>query len=137
MDSQKLLGLPPVKWACIGMGSMARDEMCPYSDVEYAFLIEKETDGALTYFRTLSELLEIRIINIGETRFPHFRANIWKQALQASPTPGGFRLDSGGNTPLGKPGFYELINTPEELAQFQSEKWMDADILLLRTLSLQ
>lgn len=39
-DVQQILGLPPVKWAAMGMGSMSRDEMCPYSDVEFAFLVE-------------------------------------------------------------------------------------------------
>lgn len=32
-EAQELLGPPPVKWACIGMGSMSRKEMCPYSDI--------------------------------------------------------------------------------------------------------
>ena len=53
---QKLLGPAPVDWACIGMGSMARGEMCPYSDIEFAFLLEtcpeEVQKGAQTYFAT-------------------------------------------------------------------------------------
>ena len=135
LNSQELLGPPPTKWACIGMGSMARGEMCPYSDLEFAFIIEKKTEKALIYFRTLSQFLELRIINCGETKFPIFAQIFGQGSIQASPTPGGFSMDSGGNTPLGKPGFYELIDTPEGLAQFQCEKWMDIDIIVTNALS--
>ena len=129
LDSQEIIGKPPVDWACIGMGSMARNEMCPYSNIEFAFLIEKKTEQALTYFRILAQHIELRIINLGETFFPIFLEN------QESPTPNGFSMDSGGITPLGKTGFYELIHTPEELAQFQCQEWMDADIIITNALS--
>lgn len=111
------------------MGSMARGEMCPYSDIEFAFIIEEKTERTLIYFRILAQLVELKMINLGETKFPIFGE--W----QDSPTPGGFSMDSGGNTPLGKPGFYELIDTPEGLAQFQCEHWMDADIIVTNALS--
>ena len=135
LDSQFLLGNPPVQWACIGMGSMARGEMCPYSDLEFAFLVEKKTEKNLEYFRTLSQLVELRIINIGETTFPIFGRLFGEKSPKASPTPSGFSMDSGGNTPLGKPGFYELIDTPQGLAQFQSIKWMETDIIVTNALS--
>ena len=115
---------------------MARDEMCPYSDLEFAFLIAKKNDENLQYFRTLAGLLELRIINFGETPFPIFGKLFGDLAIEASPTPRGLSMDSGGaNTPLGKPGFYELIETPQELAQFQSIKWMDADLIVTNALS--
>ena len=98
IDSQKALGAPPVKWAAIAMGSMARDEMCPYSDIEFGFLLEQATPEALKYFRTLAKFLQLRIINLGETKFPVFGA------LINSPTCSGFSLDTGGNTPLGMEG---------------------------------
>ncbi len=125
----ELLGPPPVKWACIGMGSMSRAEMCPYSDIEFAFLIKKETPKALEYFRTLSRILELKIINLGETKFPVFGGG------HDSPTPDGFCMDSAGNTPLGVPGVYELIGTPKQLAQFQSVKWMERNIILPNAMS--
>ena len=135
LDSQELLGPPPVKWACVGMGSMARGEMCPYSDLEFAFLIAKKSDENLQYFRTLAGLLELRIINLGETAFPLFGKLFGEKSTEASPTPTGLSMDSDGNTPLVKPGFYELIDTPQELAQFQSVKWMDADLIVTNALS--
>ncbi len=135
LDCQYLLGPPPVKWACIGMGSMARDEMCPYSDLEFAFLIEKKSDENLRYFRTLTQFLELKIINFGETRFPIFGKLFGESSSKASLTPDGFSMDIGGNTPLGKPGFFELIDTPFNLSQFQCTRWMDADIIVTNALS--
>ncbi len=135
LDAQELLGPTPVEWACVGMGSMARNEMCPYSDLEFAFLIGKKSAENLGYFRTLAELVELKSINLGETVFPLFGKLFDEKSPEASPTPGGFSMDSGGNTPLGKPGFYELIDTPEGLAQYQSLHWMEADIIVTNALS--
>ena len=91
------------------MGSMARGEMCPNSDIEFAFILEKETPKALDYFRHLSHILALQILNLGETKFPIFeRVDI----AHPSPTPNGFSLDSAGNSPLGVPGIYELIGSP-------------------------
>lgn len=128
-NTMDLLGPPPVKWAAIGMGSMSRGEMCPYSDIEFAFLIEKEGEKALNYFRKLSKVLELKVINLGETKFPVFGGGF------DSPTPDGFCMDSGGNTPLGVKGVYELIGTPKQLAQFQSIRWMDRNIILPNAMS--
>ncbi len=135
LDAQGLIGDAPVQWACVGMGSMARNEMCPYSDLEFAFLIGKKSEENLGYFRTLAELVELKVINLGETFFPLFGKLFDEKSPEASPTPGGFSMDSGGNTPLGKPGFYELIDTPEGLAQYQSLHWMEADIIVTNALS--
>lgn len=128
-EIQQMLGKPPVKWACMGMGSMARYEMCPYSDVEFAFLIENETEEAMEYFRSLSQILELRIINLGETKYPIFGDNY------PSPTPDGFCMDAGGNTPMGVNGVYELIGTPKTLAQFQRVQWMNRSIILPNAMS--
>ena len=131
-EAQNLLGPSPVKWACIGLGSMSRGEMCPYSDLEFAFILEKETQAALTYFRTLSKILELLVINLGETAFPVFS---YIDPFHPSPTPSGFSLDSGGNTPLGIPGLYELMGTPEKLAQFEQQPWIDRNIILTNAMS--
>ena len=123
-EAQKALGPPPVQWTCIAMGSLSRDEMGPYSDIEFAFLIKKETSEALAYFRLLSQLLELQIINLGETKVPVFGEG------EPSPTPDGFCLNASGNTPLGMPGVYELIGTPKQLARFQTLEWIDQNVIL-------
>ncbi len=131
-EIQNLLGKPPVEWACIGMGSMARAEMCPNSDIEFAFILKKETPEALDYFRRLSQILALQILNLGETKFPIFaRVDL----AHPSPTPNGFSLDSAGNSPLGVPGIYELIASPKKLAGFQTLKWIDRNIILPNALS--
>ena len=126
-DCIKVLGTPPTKYTCIGMGSMARKEMCPYSDVEFAILIKKVDDKALNYFRLLSQLMEIKVMNMGETVFGFLRG-------VDSLTHGGFCLDTAGNTPLGIPELYELIGTPKQLASFQSPLWENRNIILVNAL---
>lgn len=128
-DAQEILGQPPTDWAAFSMGSMARWEMCPYSDIEFGFLVEQPTLETLDYFRKVSQFLKLRILNMGETEFFCFGEN------EPSPTPNGFCMDTGGNTPLGVPGWYELICTPEQLAQFQSKQWIDENIILTNTLN--
>ena len=113
---------------------MAEGEMSPYSGLEFAFLLLEDTDKNLSYFRRLSKLLEIRIINFGETHFPIFEKLFEEETLQ-SPTPKGLSL-TGSNTPLGKPGFYELIATPEKMAQFHSPQWLKDDIIVVKALSM-
>ena len=114
-EAQKALGPPPVQWACIGMGSMSRNEMCSYSDIEFGFLIAQETPEALYYFRLLSQLLELQIINLGETKFPLFG--------EKDPTPDSFCMS-------GVQKVYELIGTPKQLAHFQASEWIDQNMIL-------
>lgn len=123
-ESMDSLGPPPVKWACMGMGSMSRDEMCPYSDVEFAFVVETDSEEAMAYFRKLSKILELKMINFGETKFLVF-------GNDESATIDGFCIDRGGNTPLGVEGVYELIGTPKQLARFQEAGWVEARGVIL------
>ncbi len=127
LDAQALLGPPPVDWSCLGLGSMARGEMSPFSDLEFAFLIEEETPEALDYFRKLARLLQIQVINLGETKCAVFGP------FEASPTPNGFCMDTGGNVPLG--GVFELIGTPKTLAQLQTSRWIHRNIILSNAMS--
>ena len=106
---------------------MAREEMCPYSDIEFAFVIEKNTPEALNYFRTLAQLLELKILNLGETKSPVFGEEY------LSPTPDGFCMDTGWNTPLNEA--FELIDTPQNLAQLETSEWIDQELILANVMS--
>jgi hypothetical protein len=93
-SAMSLLSAPPCAWAALGMGSMSREEMCPYSDIEFAFALESASELNLTYFRTVALIIEMKIVNLNETPFPVFGS------ASESPVPDGLCLDSGGNTPL-------------------------------------
>jgi len=119
-----ILGKPPCEYALIGLGSLARREMSPYSDLEFALLLQKNSPKEAHYFRQLVKLLELEVINLGETAI-----KILEHGLE-SPTPRGFSYDDGGNTPLGKEGYVNLYGIPEEIARFQTPRFYDEDLIL-------
>lgn len=125
-DCITLLGPVPTPFAIMGLGSMSREEMSPYSDLEFAILVKKETEEVLTYFHNLVFLLEIKIINLGETPFPVIRPKrVGKDMTEAKGfTIHGFSKDIGGLAPLGKKGIYQLVGTPLHLASYQNRDWI-------------
>ena len=70
---QKICGDAPCQYAVIGMGSLARKEITPYSDFEHAILLEEgvqyreDYNEILEYFRWISVFSNILLINLGET----------------------------------------------------------------------
>ena len=74
-----VMGKPPCKFALIGMGSIARKEITPYSDFEHIIGLEdevlekrteEELENSLSYFRWFSMLFQLVVINLGETIIP-------------------------------------------------------------------
>ncbi|MCE5318089.1 MAG: DUF2225 domain-containing protein [Parachlamydia sp.] len=128
-----IIGKPPCEFTVLSLGSLARKEMSPYSDLEFAFLVKDSSEENLAYFRTVVSWLEIQVINLGETPIKILDGGY------VSPVDRGFSFDDGGNTPLGKPGQIELIKTPVQLAQLQTERFYSEDFILsnvLRTAGL-
>ena len=75
----EIMGSPPCKYALVGMGSLARDEITPYSDFEHIVTLQnsskrkKSTFNMLKckeYFRWYSVLFHIIVINLKETIIP-------------------------------------------------------------------
>ena len=70
-----VMGNTPYEFAIIGMGSIARKEITPYSDFEHVIGLEnktsrKYTQQELDYFRWFSVIFQIVVINVKETILP-------------------------------------------------------------------
>jgi len=73
----KIMGRPPCAYALVGMGSLAREEITPYSDFEHIIVLEefrkklqRNREKILEYFRWYSVIFHIIIVNLQETIIP-------------------------------------------------------------------
>ncbi|WP_341789380.1 DUF294 nucleotidyltransferase-like domain-containing protein [Rickettsia endosymbiont of Polydrusus tereticollis] len=126
-DSENAIGTPPCKYAVMGLGSMALQQMTPYSDLEFAILTENEdykhsSDPKIReYFKNLSYLVNFKVINLGESIIPTSKYGLDMSHLVHR----AVNLDLGGKTPLGrvdndKP--YELIRTADDMLWYVYNK---------------
>ena len=69
---ENVMGKPPCKYAVVGMGSLARDEITPYSDFEHIIVLfdDKNYQNYLNYFRWFSVIFHVVILNLQETIIP-------------------------------------------------------------------
>ena len=71
-----VMGDAPCKFAVVGMGSLARKEITPYSDFEHVIVLEEKCkdsenyEQVLNYFRWYSVIFQVIIINLKETIIP-------------------------------------------------------------------
>ncbi|CAF22988.1 hypothetical protein [Candidatus Protochlamydia amoebophila] len=111
-DAIAILGDPPCLYDLRAMGSLAKEEICPYSDLEWCILIE--AIEYQPYFVKLAHLLELQIIALGEDPAQGLPVFTCIGAKHRS----GFHIDSGGNPAV----VTDLINTSDGLAQMQKRE---------------
>ena len=135
-DCMNLLGQSPCHYAAIALGSLARLEATPFSDLEWAILIEESAEEHKIYFRKLTQLLHSMVICFGETILPSMGIDCLEKWFYDDVTPRGFAFDGAlpqaCKTPLGKREkdgkiVYELIDIPAEIAKFQRLKWLQVN----------
>lgn len=111
-EAMQILGNPPCKYTIIGLGSLARFEITPYSDIEWAILID-ESDAnvsdinldtsttqkptnlktAKDYFVKLTHLVHFKVINLGETLLPSMAIKGLNSAYPSTPLDNWFHDD--------------------------------------------
>jgi tetratricopeptide (TPR) repeat protein len=110
-ESEEELGKSPCRYTVVGLGSMALQQTTPYSDLEFAILMEDGKDEETleahrAYLRNLTHLVHLRVINLGETVVPRSKYDVSLDHLSKR----GINFDLGGKTPLGRPDKkYDLI----------------------------
>ena len=73
---ETVMGNPPCKFSVVGMGSLARKEITPYSDFEHIIVLDNEIEkildyeSVLNYFRWFTVIFHIVVINLQETIIP-------------------------------------------------------------------
>ena len=139
---EDVMGKPPCAYAIVGMGSLAREEITPYSDFEHFILLcdDKNYESYLEYFRWYSVIFHTIILNIQETIIPSL--NIKSLNYANSPlgnwyfdayTPRGISFDGmmphACKFPLGrtdptkrKPWTTELIKPVKKMLKYLSSE---------------
>ncbi|XP_028395686.1 uncharacterized protein LOC114519715 [Dendronephthya gigantea] len=128
----EVLGELPCEYEVILLGSLSREEMTPYSDLEWAILTRSDDEQSKIFFRNLTNLVHLQVINLGETILPCMDIEVLRGAwFYDDVTPKGISfdglLDQASKTPLGNTDDFELIHNPTEMANFQSNFWYKKD----------
>lgn len=90
---ERLMGAPPCEYTFLSLGSLSHLGMSLFSDFEFAILLPSGILAHhITYFKTFAKLLELKVIEYGEST-PNKDNKLYKK---------GFAFDDGGNTPLNK-----------------------------------
>jgi tetratricopeptide (TPR) repeat protein len=119
------LGPPPCEYAILHFGSGAREEITLHSDLEFGIFIKEDTAENRQYFKNFTSLLHLKVVNLGETILPALNiSGLRGIAFFDAITPRGFAFDGEGaegkgcKTPFGNRKTFELIQTPQKMAQY-------------------
>ena len=141
---EHVMGNPPCLYAVVGMGSLARKEVTPYSDFEHVIVLEEgcqnlvdDYQQTLEYFRWYSVIFHVVVINLMETILPSLDIACLKDGSKNHPlffdtfTKRGISFDGmmihACKFPLGrrektekKPFTTELIKPVSEMLKYLS-----------------
>ena len=122
---------PPCSFSVIALGSLAKGEATPYSDLEYIFLVEKKDPSIEEYFQKLALTSYFIIGNLQETPLNTMaiaELEGWFDDKQMN----GFKIDGleqkAGNIPTGNGidlSSTKYILQPTELADLYREKLLN------------
>ena len=135
---EQIMGKAPCNFAVVGMGSLARKEITPYSDFEHIILLgtndNYQNENSLKYFKWFSVIFQVIIINLGETIIPsvlnetNSKLGTW---FYDDVTTRGICFDAmlpwASKFPLGrsktrnKPWTTELIKTVPDMLKYLNE----------------
>ena len=134
-DCLEILGKAPCSYEVIVLGSLARGEMTPFSDLEWAILTSSEpNEEDKTFFRNLTNLVHLEVINLGETILPSMNIRVLMGGgwFYDDITPRGVSFDGLlpqacktplGNFLIGNGQRFELIHSPADMVAYQSDDW--------------
>nr|XP_026695418.1 uncharacterized protein LOC113475444 [Ciona intestinalis] len=134
----KIMGAPPCKYAVVGLGSLARSEITPYSDFEHIIVLDNDVAKMedrkmiMKYFRWFTTIFNIILINLGETMIncvaiPSINPK-YRDWFTDTVTPNGVTFDGmvahACIRPLGRPATKEkpwnteFIKPVDEMVQY-------------------
>ena len=139
---QDVMGKPPCDYAVVGMGSLAREEITPYSDFEHIILLfdNNNYEIHLEYFRWYTVIFHVIVLNIQESIIPSLnirslndKNSRLKDWYYDAITPRGVSFDGmmshACKFPLGRQSFTklkkfttELIKPVSKMLQYLSSK---------------
>lgn len=112
----------PCPFAVVAIGSLARGEATPFSDLEYIFLIEESNEHTLRYFEKLAYTSYFLLGNLRETKLSYMDIRELKGWFDDRCT-NGLKIDGltpeAGNIPTGN-GIRDkniFITTPQQLIE--------------------
>ena len=132
-----ILGDAPCAYSILGMGSFARAELCPYSDLEFALIYQNDAKKTKYYFQAFVEALELQVIGLGESAGVLYNLNKmeaipvkfnflnstdvhWCLPTEVQPwlpISKGFCFDEGNNVPTRK---IELLGTSQQIIDYNT-----------------
>lgn len=112
-EALSLFGTPPCDYALLSLGTMAAEEMSLNSGFDFMILISEENEECRKYFTNLCQLIELKVVNMGETELFSSEEKLSNQTLP------GFCLHHTSRH-LNQHKVAQLIETPGKMAAFQS-----------------